>query len=474
MNQNLDPYVIELESKIQILERENEALSTKAEENLLLNRAFEEINDVDDIDNLLLNTLEGISVLLNIQFAGIFEYKNHKFNCISSYALFSNKDTTDIRFTVSELSNINLEAIKTCFLTQAANSFTFNYPNTNFIADNALIVALDSQIIKNRYFVFVNDKNGQDLEGRVQLFEKIIRIISAKLERIYYQNELVKLNAELEHKVTLRTLELSNQNREYLSLNEEYKLINKELLQAKEKAEESDRLKTAFLQNMSHEICTPMNAIMGFSSLLPDSFNDKEKLLQYSNIIEQRCNDLLDIINDILNISKIESGQNTVNIEECNINELFSELHLFFRDYQNRFNKHHLNLLVPSAVNEAITIIKTDKVKLKQILINLISNAFKFTERGSIQYGCMQADNKIKFFVSDTGIGIPKDKMDFIFERFTQIKNSSIQIIGGTGLGLPIAKGLAGLLGGHIWLESECNKGTTFFFTIDNISGEEA
>lgn len=252
----------------------------------------------------------------------------------------------------------------------------------------------------------------------------------------------------------------------HIDIHDRKKLLD-ELQIAKEKAEESDRLKTAFLQNMSHEIRTPMNAIMGFSSLLPDNFDNKEKLLQFSEIIEQRCGDLLEIINDILDISKIESGQSTVKIEECNIIELCSELKSFFNDYKNRIKKQHVELLFSSSLNESIAYIKTDKVKLKQILINLIGNAFKFTDHGKIECGCKQAGDKLQFFVKDNGIGIPQDKIDFVFERFSQIKSSAAQNIGGTGLGLPIVKGLVELLGGKVWVESECYKGTTFFFTID-------
>ena len=465
MNTNFDPYLIELESKILILERENEALSAKAEENLLLNRAFEEINVYDDINNLLLSTLESISVLLNIQFSGLFDFKDNCFNCVSSYALFSNEETVNIEFSVSENNIKKLVTKETCLLYKSDLSFVFNYPNTVFNADCAVVISVDSKIIKERYFVFINDSNGQDLAGRIPLFEKIIRIISAKLERIFYQNELEKLNEELEQKVELRTLELYNQNQEYSTLNKEYKKTNEELQIAKEKAEESDRLKTAFLQNMSHEIRTPMNAIMGFSSLLVETHGNKAKLESYSTIINQRCNDLLDIINDILDISRIESGQLTVNNEECNISELFSELKIFFTEYQKRIGKQHINFRLQSIFDQSYNLINTDKVKLKQILINLIGNAFKFTEQGSIECGCKLENNYLLFYTSDTGIGIPKDKHHKVFERFSQLHETA-NIIGGTGLGLSIAKGLVNLLGGRIWLESEVNKGTTFYFTI--------
>ena len=242
-----------------------------------------------------------------------------------------------------------------------------------------------------------------------------------------------------------------------------------ELITAKEKAEESDRLKTAFLQNMSHEIRTPMNAIMGFSRLLPINFNNREKLESFSKIIDLRCNDLLDIINDILDISKIESGQSTISVEHFNINELFDELKLFFTDYKGRINKQHINLFFRPALDDSLLTIKTDKIKLKQIIINLVSNALKFTQTGSITCGYNQENNKLQFYVKDTGMGIPSDKHDFIFDRFSQLKHPTLQNLGGTGLGLPIVKGLVGLLGGNVWLESECDKGTTFYFTIDLI-----
>jgi PAS domain S-box-containing protein len=245
------------------------------------------------------------------------------------------------------------------------------------------------------------------------------------------------------------------------------KLEELELLKAKERAEESDRLKTAFLQNMSHEIRTPMNAIMGFSSLLPENYNNYENLEKFSGIINQRCSDLLDIINDILDISKIESGQFEVNIEECTITDLFSELNSFFAEHQIRTGKQHIAFSLVNYTGQIYLAFMTDKVKLKQILINLIGNAFKFTTSGSIVCGCKLENNQLIFHVSDTGIGIPKDKFEHIFERFTQLHQKTTKNLSGTGLGLSIAKGLTALLGGKIWLQSEPDKGTTFYFSID-------
>jgi signal transduction histidine kinase/ActR/RegA family two-component response regulator len=282
--------------------------------------------------------------------------------------------------------------------------------------------------------------------------------------------------------ITLYTLLLvlllySNQKRkksenDLLAINGELKQTNVKLHQAKAKAEESDQLKTAFLQNMSHEIRTPMNAIMGFSSLLVKNYGNKQKLENFSGIIKQRCSDLLDIINDMLDISKIESGQLPVNIENCNIVDLFAELFLFFKEYQKKIGKQHLNFSLQYFGDKSLSVIQTDQLKLKQILINLITNAFKFTENGSINCGCDIDNDQLIFFVSDTGIGIPPDKHDLIFERFSQLHNSSIRNIGGTGLGLSIVKGLTDLLGGKIWVDSIIDKGSTFYFSINYIKSD--
>ena len=217
MNSKLDPYIIELESKIQILDVENATLSAKAEENLLLSRAFEEINDYDDIDNLFLNSLESISVLLNIQFSGLFDLIDKQLICKSSYALFSNKETLNIQLKVPETILKKLILNKVCVLNKTDAGFIFNYPGSDFVAEQAIIIPVNSEIVKSRFFVFIDDSSEQELAERIPLFEKINRIISAKLERIYYQNELIDLNAVLEKKINIRTEELQKQNAELVS-----------------------------------------------------------------------------------------------------------------------------------------------------------------------------------------------------------------------------------------------------------------
>lgn len=295
-----------------------------------------------------------------------------------------------------------------------------------------------------------------------EMYRKIARreIDNQSFEIPYTDNRFtgyysVKVYATQTHSIAVDFIDIS-----------ERKKLEFDLIAAKEKAEESDRLKTAFLQNMSHEIRTPMNAIMGFSELLVKHYNNKPKLEKFSEIINRRCYDLLDIINDILDIAKIESGQLTVIQEECNLNALFDELRTFFTEHQKRIGKQNIIFNLQAFCDPSQTIV-TDKVKLKQIFINLITNAFKFTDTGKKEGGCKFDENKnLLFFVTDTGIGIPSDKHQMIFEPFAQVEHGTNRLYGGTGLGLSIVKGLVNLLGGEMFLESEIGKGSTFSFAI--------
>ena len=239
-----------------------------------------------------------------------------------------------------------------------------------------------------------------------------------------------------------------------------------ELIAAKDKAEQSDRLKTAFLQNMSHEIRTPMNAIIGFSDLLIPCFDDKSRLMEFTEIIKQRSNDLLVIINDILDIAKIESGQLRLHNETCQLNDLLTDLEHFFSEHQLKLNKKHLDLNLKVQHENSNTCVIIDAVKLKQILINLIGNALKFTDQGHIHAGYQFINQEIHFFVSDTGIGIPIENQSSIFDRFTQLESSAGRLYGGTGLGLPIVKGLVELMEGSLTIESAEGQGTTFRFSV--------
>jgi PAS domain S-box-containing protein len=242
------------------------------------------------------------------------------------------------------------------------------------------------------------------------------------------------------------------------------KQMEEALVSAKLKAEESDKLKSAFLANMSHEIRTPMNAIVGLSGLLGDTslpLNDRKS---FSEIIKENSNVLLQLIDDIVDISKIEAGQVVIRPVSCNITALLKEVHDSFR-LQVKNRDVELVLARHDCEKELHTI--TDPQRLRQIITNLIGNALKFTSKGRVEFGCvLQNDGKILFSVSDTGIGIPEEKMDLIFDRFRQVDDTGVNNHRGAGLGLSISRSLAELLGGTIRAESEVGKGSQFYFTI--------
>ncbi len=325
-----------------------------------------------------------------------------------------------------------------------------------------LIVKLYTLRIKreNTRLETIVQKRTKDLqEINTQLEEKQADL-EVKQEEIVSQAEhLEKVNKELEkHKHHLQLL-----------VNER----TSELLAAKVKAEESDRLKSAFLANMSHEIRTPMNAIVGFTSLLedPEMKDHEKKDIIYH--ITFNCNTLLHLIDDIIDISKIEAGQLNINKESCDLDRILNELYDTFSERKHNIQKSNIDIALKLENNRSL-MIYTDPIRLQQVLSNLIDNALKYTERGFIEFGYTlknyPEEDIIEFFVKDTGIGLSEDKQAIIFSRFTKIEANKKKIYRGAGLGLAISKNIVDLLGGKIWVDSEISKGSTFYFTIPYIT----
>jgi PAS domain S-box-containing protein len=238
------------------------------------------------------------------------------------------------------------------------------------------------------------------------------------------------------------------------------------LILAKDKAEESDKLKTAFLANMSHEIRTPMNAIIGFSDLLGEDDLTQEEKVDFISKIKSAGRSLMVLINDIIDIAKIEAGQLVISESVCDLNQLLTDLHGTFGELKNTLGKHtiELSLVLPDPNKK--TMILTDPMRLQQILTNLLGNALKFTEIGSIEFGYTIQQDWLSFFVKDTGIGILPGKQKLLFQRFSQVDPSTTRKYGGTGLGLAISKNLTELLGGSIGMDSNPGKGSHFYFKL--------
>ncbi|MDF1546684.1 MAG: response regulator [Bacteroidales bacterium] len=239
------------------------------------------------------------------------------------------------------------------------------------------------------------------------------------------------------------------------------------LKNAKNRAEEADTLKSAFLANMSHEIRTPLNAILGFSHLLTNPELDNTQRKEYSEYITSSANNLLNLIRDIIDVSKIEAGKINVEQSKCEVNKILKELKFTFEREKINQNKTDIDIQLHTAVNDDNFAILTDPYRFHQILVNLIGNALKFIEKGFIEFGYVFSSKSVlQFYIKDTGIGIPNDKIDIIFNRFGQIINNKIKNPAGTGLGLSITKHLVERLGGKIWVASEPEVGTTFYFTL--------
>jgi signal transduction histidine kinase len=309
------------------------------------------------------------------------------------------------------------------------------------------------------------------LEERTIELEEVNTILEDRQEEINLQkDEIVKQLEELKEqqaKIIDQNAELDKHRNHLETLVEERTI---ELEEALKKAEQSDKLKTSFLTNMSHEIRTPMNAILGFSKLIQGNLAP-EKREKFINIIDTNGKLLLTLINDILDLSSIQSQHVSLKPMQNNLYNALLKVYDIFKAETK--NKKIAFALKTNGLDKNLEF-DFDEIRLKQVIINLISNAIKFTEQGTIEFGVMTIDEKATFFVKDSGIGIDKSFGDSIFDRFFKIETNKSQLYRGTGLGLAICKSIVKLWNGDIWYESEIGVGTTFYFTMPIIKSTES
>ena len=244
-----------------------------------------------------------------------------------------------------------------------------------------------------------------------------------------------------------------------------YMILKRHLVRLREaefRARESDNLKTAFLRNISHEIRTPMNSIIGFTTLLNENDIPDIKKSEFLKIINNSSNQLLNIVNEILDISLIETGNLGVIEKQVFLNKVMEELHSFFKP----LIKPGIEFNLEKGLADKDSFIISDEIKIRKVLTNIINNALKFTEKGQISFGYILKQNELEFFIADSGIGIPEKFIPNIFNRFHKAENPLDKIYEGLGLGLSISKGNIDLLKGKIWVDSSPGKGSTFYFTI--------
>jgi PAS domain S-box-containing protein len=358
---------------------------------------------------------------------------------------------------------------------KALKSFIESNPESVCLIDKfGKIIVANTSFIEHFFY-------SRDLDDQSNIYQKIhknlTKIVKFSIESAISKMDLVRIEMEDESKIyDLYLQPLFDKNSDVVKLSilavditvrkqSEAIIIkkNEELKLAIDKANESDQLKSAFLANMSHEIRTPMNGIIGFSQLLLADDLDNDEKVECVNVIQNSSKQLLSIINDIIDVSKIESGQIIINSNDTIMNDLLKDVYDLLSE---EALKKGLNLTYECQLALNDSIIKIDSSKIKQILTNLIMNAIKFTDHGNITFGYKIDHKVVIFYVKDTGIGIASENLGIIFERFRQADGSLSRQYGGTGLGLAICKGFVENMGGRIWAESEIESGSSFYFSI--------
>ncbi|MEI7660983.1 MAG: PAS domain S-box protein [Bacteroidota bacterium] len=376
------------------------------------------------------------------------------------YAMFgTNQDITERKLAQEELH------LKSLVMDQIKDRVTITDLNGKITYVNQAQIEIPGysreELLESDFDIFGDDANHQVTQQE---------IYRQTLQQGFWRGEVTNFTRSGKKSLLdVRTQVVKNSKGEPIALSgiatdiSKQKMLENELIKAKEKAEESDRLKSSFLANMSHEIRTPMNGILGFAQLLKEPKLTGEEQQEYINIIVKSGNRMLNIINDIIDISKIEAGQMDVSISETNINKQIDFVYAFFRP---EAEQKGLRFVTLKSLQENEARINTDREKFYAILSNLVKNAIKYSISGSIEFGYIKKGDFLEFFVKDTGIGIEKEKQDAIFERFIQADIENKHAYEGAGLGLSIARAYVELLGGKIRVESEPGKGSVFYFTL--------
>ena len=348
-------------------------------------------------------------------------------------------------------------------------------PNNKYDTDNSIVLvsknltAADNKIVSRIVFSrsfnlnFNTSKSLLLITAISFILGMFVYIVYARLW-IYRPLNLITHILESENSDAIKKLQQSAGEFSYIGvLFEDYFNQRKTLESAKLKAEESDKLKSAFLSNIAHEIRTPMHGILGFADMLKTASLSNEQMMEYIAIIEKSSGRMLNTITDLIEISRIESGQTEINLSILDIDGQLDSIYAIFKP---EADKKGIHLTVKNSLEIEGLHIRTDREKLDTILTQLLKNAVKYTKKGTIEIAYEQKGDYIEYSVKDTGIGIEKDKQHSIFGRFTQAENSLSKIYEGSGLGLSITKAYVEMLGGTVWVESEPGTGSTFYFTI--------
>ncbi len=466
----------ELKLRIKLLEKQNARMAEGMDEKLLLWLVTEIITQADDKDKLLYQILERISVIRNIPISLCCAIENNELKIISSYPSEGITGTDDCLFSLSD--NL-IEKIKSGppFISgeeMAKMGFSMN-EELNIEPETISIFPFHCRPIPFGFIVFIEtEPSDKSIELFENVISRILTIATDKIDKLVLLEEQKQPAKASSIKIKEENLELYHFNKQLKKEIRERKRKEKELVKKIETIENNDELKTTLLNNISHEVRTPLNGILGFSELLRQNGISTDERDRYINIIKTSGRSILKIVDDVLDLGRIETKEIELHLEEFPVTHFLNELYNNYKEddlYKQKEKKIELRLNVNISSN---TIIRTDKRRLKQILDNLIGNALKFTEEGFVEIGCRIKEKDftengwkdLLFFVKDSGIGIPKKLQDAVFEKFMKIEYDISKLYGGTGLGLTIAKKIVERLGGKIWLNSSLGEGSELYFTL--------
>jgi len=473
----------ELRLRMKLMEQHSEHSGKRMEEKLLLWLVTDTINQAGDVDELIYNLLERISMIREIPFSACCKVSGDQ---LSSLNYFSNQEDLYFQKCPFKVSPALLTKLKSGPLFIKKELFNLEglsiKDKFDYTPDSVAIFPFESLSVPFGIFVFFEEglaENG--LSGYNIVIRQIINMAIEKLDKLTLLEELKNLNANFETKLRERTKELKESKsalkKEIKELIEEKILesdtVVKEPFQPDIEKELPADIASPILVNISHEIRSPLNGILGFAEILRNPEVKDEEKQNYINIIKTCGKSIIKIIDDVIDLSKIENDQVQINKEDFPIARFMTELYDHFKNDELFRQKKNIELRLSINI-DGNTVIHSDRERVWQVLINLIGNALKYTEEGFVEIGCKIEDNTtdkkgnkdLEFFVRDTGIGIEENLQSTIFDKFVKIEHDITKLYGGTGLGLTISRELAKIMGGNIWFKSKPGEGSEFYFTL--------
>jgi len=467
----------ELRLRIRLLEQQNGLEAEQMEDKLLLWLVADTISNAGDVDELLGNLLERICMIRELPYAACCKISGDKVILLDHYTPHHEKFSLNLPFSLSPELIDRLKSGPFFIDGNAMSDEGFNLsPSFFFSPESISIFPFNCLSVPSGLFVFFYDeKTEQDISGLSIVMRQIINMAVEKFDKLALIEELKALNASFDKKVRERTYELQEKNKKLLEEIESFRHQAKEMEMPEPGADKHFDTGSSFLMNISHEIRTPLNGILGFAEIIRKNRLEDQEKEKYINIIKSCGKSILKIVDDVIDLSKIETSQVKIVKEDFPLGKFMTDLYDNFKNDELYKQKEIVDIRLNMNL-DGQTLLNADRKRVWQVLLNLIGNALKYTEKGFIEIGCKIQENDhpkkgnqdLLFFVKDTGVGIEKNLQNSVFERFVKVEHESSRLYGGAGLGLTIARELAEMMDGKIWFDSEIGSGSQFYFLLPN------